>query len=93
MTPIFHWPLLPPGQYVVIYLPGTSRTLNFCELTVKTKVNGLECGTNVDNTYYVQGNTYQLMCPACGTTGRFYSGIVLRFFLIWIFNTNHLSFF
>ena len=63
---------LPSGQYVTIYLPGDRRTLNFCEMTVKTKVNGLECSTNVDNTYYVNGNTYQLMCPACATTGTFY---------------------
>ena len=59
---------------MTIFLPGDKRTLNFCEMTVKTKVNGLECKTNVDNTFYENGNTYQLMCPACATTGMFHRG-------------------
>ena len=58
-----------PGQFVTIFLPGTSRTLTVCEITVKSLVHGLMCSTNIDNTFYQIGQTYQLMCPDCPTTG------------------------
>ena len=35
-------------------------------------MNAVECSTNIDNTYYEAGTTYQLACPACGTDGSVY---------------------
>ena len=58
------------GQYVTVWLKGTGRSLAFCELTVKSLVQGLECNTNIDNTFYTSGNTYMLMCPACDGSGK-----------------------
>ena len=58
------------GQYVTVWLKGAKRSLAFCELTVKSLVQGLECNTNIDNTFYMSGNTYMLMCPACDASGR-----------------------